>query len=296
MKAINLIPADQRRGAGGAAGRTGGAAYGLIGLLAIALLVFGSWTLTKKQVNEKTAEAASLEAQAQIRSRQASALGSYTKFAEIRGNRVQTVKQLADSRFDWAHSFGEVSRTLPDNVWLTALTGTIAPGVGSDVGGASDPLRTARAVPALELNGCAVTQEAVTRLIGRLELMNGVDRVAISSSKRSDSGGESDPTSGVGDSAAGSTTKYVRDNPCTPKRPTFSLVVFYKGLINPPGKSGKPELNESAGTGQPGAAGGTATTTTPGATTTTPGATTTTTPAPSTGTQSAPATTTGGTQ
>lgn len=286
MKAINLIPADQRRGAGGAAGRTGGAAYIVVGVLAIALLVVASWTVTNKQINEKTAEAASLEAQAQIRSQQAAALGSYTKFADIRENRVQTVKQLADSRFDWAHAFGEVSRTLPANAWLTAMTGTIAPGVGSDVGGASDPLRAARAVPALELNGCATSQEAVTRLIGRLELMNGVDRVAISSSKRSGDGTDTG-TSGSGDSAAGSTTKYIRDNPCTPDRPTFSLVVFYKGLITPPGKTGKPELTESAAPAQ------TATTTTPGATTTTPPGGTSTTP--ETGTQSAPATT-GGTQ
>lgn len=286
MKAINLIPADQRRGAGGAAGRTGGAAYVVVGVLAIALLVFASWTVTNKQVNEKTAEAASLEAQAQIRSQQAAALGSYTKFAGIRENRVQTVKQLADSRFDWAHAFGEVSRTLPANAWLTAMTGTIAPGVGSDVGGASDPLRTARAVPALEIQGCATSQAAVTRLIGRLELMNGVDRVAISSSKRTGDGTDTG-TSGSGDSAAGSTTKYIRDNPCTPDRPAFSLVVFYKGLITPPGKTGKPELTEPAAPAQTG------TTTTPGATTTTPPGGTSTTP--ETGTQSAPATT-GGTQ
>ena len=34
MKAINLVPSDQQRGAGGRAGRSGGAAYALVGLLA----------------------------------------------------------------------------------------------------------------------------------------------------------------------------------------------------------------------------------------------------------------------
>lgn len=293
MKAINLIPADQRRGAGGAAGRTGGAAYALVGLLAAALLIFGSWTVTNRQIKERTAEAASLEEQAQMRSQQASALGPYTKFAELRSSRVDTVKRLVDTRFDWAHAFGEISRVLPESTWLTAMTGTIAPGVGSDVGGTSDPLRTARPVPAIEMAGCSTSQTAVTQFIARLRLINGVDRVAISSSKRATTD-KPDENSGPTDSAASvAGQKYTRKDPCTTDRPSFSLVIFFKGLINPPGKSGKPELNTETGAGTAttaGAAppaGGTATAPAPGGSATTPAAggtaTTPTTPAPAAG-------------
>lgn len=263
MKAINLIPSDQRRGAGGAAGRTGGLSYALIGVLALALIMFAAWTQTNTSIDEKTAEASSLEETAAIRTAQASALGPYAKFAELRTNRVQTIKQLADSRFDWAHAMGELSRTLPADTWLSAMTGTVAPGVGGDVGGASDPLRTARAVPALELSGCATSQTAVTTFLARLKLMNGVDRVDLSSSKKSESSGA---TGAVGptDSASGS-AGTVRDNPCAkPGRPAFSVVVFYEGLINPPGKTGAPTLNKQAPVA-PAAPGAAPATTTPAA-------------------------------
>jgi Tfp pilus assembly protein PilN len=296
VKAINLIPSDQRRGAGGAAGRTGGAAYAIVGGLAIALLMFGLWTVTNKQITEKTAQADSLEQQASARQAQAAALGPYTKFAELRANRVQTVKKLVESRFDWAHAMGELARKLPAGTYLTALTGTVAPGVGSDVGGASDPLRTARAVPALELAGCSRTQSEVSNFIGRLRLMNGVDRVSLSSSKKTGTGAAAG-TGGQIDSAAGSGAKYVRKDPCTADRPAFSLVVFYEGLINPPGTSGKPELNKGGATPAPGQATPAPGQTTPapaaGATAPAPGTPTTTTPTPTT--QSAPAAA-GGTQ
>ena len=35
MRAVNLIPADERRGAGGIAGRSGGVVYVLVGGLAV---------------------------------------------------------------------------------------------------------------------------------------------------------------------------------------------------------------------------------------------------------------------
>ena len=287
MKAINLIPADQRRGAGGAAGRTGGGAYAIVGLLAIALLLFGSWTLTNKQITEKTAEADSLEQQAQIKTAQASALGSYKKFADIRANRVQTVKKLVDTRFDWAHAMGEVSRVLPAKTWLTGLSGTIAPGVASDVGGAADPLRAARPVPAIEMTGCSTSQTEITRLIARLRLINGVDRVSISSAKKSTTLKPKADTVGPIDSAALGSGTVARKDPCTETRPAFSLVVFFKGLITPPGKTGKPELQNSqapapaaGATTAPGAATTATTTTTPG---TAPSTTPTTSAAPAPG-------------
>ena len=287
MKAINLIPADQRRGAGGAAGRTGGAAYGIIGVLALALIMFAALTVTNRQIKEKSAEATSLEQQAAIRSQQAAALGPYAKFAELRANRVQTVKKLVDSRFDWAHAMGEVARTLPGDAWLTALTGTVAPGVGAEVGGASNPLRAARAVPALEMTGCATSQTAVTAFIGRLKLMNGVDRVSLSSSKKASTVKAADADGPV-DSALGS-KGFVRKDPCTATRPSFNVVVFYEGLINPPGKTGAPTVSQNGATpGQTAPATGATTPATTTPTTTTPATTTPT-------TQSAPATA-GGTQ
>ena len=82
----------------------------------------------------------------------AASLTSYTKFASIRAKRVETVSQLAASRFDWAHALREVSRVLPENAWLTSLTATTSPSV------TRRRRRAARCaprshVPAIEMSG-----------------------------------------------------------------------------------------------------------------------------------------------
>lgn len=251
MKAINLVPADQRRGAGGRAGRSGGAAYLLIGVLALGLVLFGAWTYTGKQLKEKESEAASLQARAAQRASQTAGLASYTKFDQMRAQRQQTVVQLADSRFDWAHAFGELSRVLPSNVWLTGLSATIAPGVAGDAGGgASDPLRASLAVPALELSGCATDQLAVTNLLAQLRTMNAVQRVSISKSDRADDivgKRRSGPTDAAAPAATPGGSGEVRIDPCVDSRKaTFSIVVFYKGVVAPPGRTRTPTLSGAA--------------------------------------------------
>lgn len=299
MKAINLVPSDQQRGAGGRAGRSGGGAYALVGLLALGLLLFGAWTYTGKQLKEKEAEASSLKARAAQRASQTAGLASYSQFDQMRTQREQTVVQLADSRFDWAHAFGELSRVLPGNVWLTGLNATIAPGVGADAGGsASDPLRASLAVPALELAGCAVNQDAVTNLLAQLRTMNAVQRVSIS---KSDSANDlvgkqkSGPTdAAVAPAIAQPGGGDVRSDPCTdPRKPAFSVVVFYQGVVVPPGRTRTPSVAGAAaapGTASP--APGQTTPAQPGqpaATTPAPAGTTPTTATPAT---PAPATTT----
>ena len=50
---------------------------------------------------------------------------------------------LADSRFDWERVMRELSLILPDDVWLTNLTGKASPAVQID-GEANIALRAAR--------------------------------------------------------------------------------------------------------------------------------------------------------
>ncbi|MDX6726446.1 MAG: hypothetical protein QOK49_1251, partial [Baekduia sp.] len=51
MRAVNLIPTDQQRGAGGAAGRSGGGAYILLGALALIVAMAGAYVLAGKKVD-----------------------------------------------------------------------------------------------------------------------------------------------------------------------------------------------------------------------------------------------------
>ena len=82
MKAVNLIPADQRRSSG-AAGKSGGAAYVLLGGLAIVVVMVAMLTLTNRSVADKTAAATSLEAQADVATAKVGNLASYQQFNQV---------------------------------------------------------------------------------------------------------------------------------------------------------------------------------------------------------------------
>ncbi|MCW3012635.1 MAG: hypothetical protein JWO90_3039 [Solirubrobacterales bacterium] len=219
MRAINLIPADERRGAGGAGGRSGGAAHVLVGLLAVLVAVTAYWTLQKRSLSDKQAEVAHVEVQAASSEAQAAELTSFIQFAGLRAARTQTVTSLASSRFDWSHALEEIARVIPANVSLTALVGTVAPGVSLKAGGgvATSSLRSALPVPAVELSGCTTDQDSVARMLTRMRLIDGVTRVSLQSSVKADA---------VGGGTAGSGAGACRQGK-QGASPTFALVVFF---------------------------------------------------------------------
>jgi hypothetical protein len=120
--------------------------------------------------------------------------------------RVETVRGLAAARFDWEQALRDLSRAVPGDVKLETLNGDMGlPGTG---GGSGDPLRGSIQAPAISLAGCAPSQTSVARMLARLRAVDGVTRVSLSKSEKSD--GETDSA------CAGS-------NP-----PVFSAVVFFE--------------------------------------------------------------------
>jgi len=223
MRAVNLIPGDERRGAGGAAGRSGGGAYFLLAALALLVIMAGAYVLSGKSVNDKKSELADVTRQADAAEAKAQSLTSYTSFASMRAKRVQTVTQLAESRFDWSHALREVSRVIPTNAWLTQLTATTSPTV--NVGG-GDPLRAAMAVPALEIKGCTTSQSSVAKMMARMRLIDGVQRVSLSTA---DKGTKKIQTS---TGTTGSTsTDDCRGN--SNDFPLFTIIVFFDAQAVP---------------------------------------------------------------
>jgi Tfp pilus assembly protein PilN len=224
MRAVNLVPAEERRGAGGAGGRSGGAAYVLLGLLAVLVVVVSFYTLGKSSVSEKRSEIASLETRAAGTEAQATELASFTQFAGLRAKRTQTVTSLAASRFDWSHAMREVARVIPPNVWLTGLQGTVTPGVTLKTAAAAQTsgLRSALAMPAIELVGCTTDQPSVARMIGRMRLIDGVTRVALQSSVKAEAAGD-----GGAKGATASTTTGGGCGQGDERFPQFALVVYF---------------------------------------------------------------------
>jgi Tfp pilus assembly protein PilN len=196
MKAVNLIPADERRGGG--AGGSGLATYVLLGALAIVVAVGAAYTLANRTISDHRRELADVQTRAQAAANEAQALQAYTSFTALREKRSETVRSLATSRFDWSHALHEVARTMPSNAWLIAMRATVTPSTAVD-GGVSDPLRAAVATPAIEIVGCTTSQAKVANVISSLRRADGIQRVSLSSTERLEASGASSTSSGGGD-------------------------------------------------------------------------------------------------
>jgi Tfp pilus assembly protein PilN len=191
MRAVNLIPSEQR-GGGTVGARSGGAVFlvlGLLGGLVVLAFLYGS---SHHQLQTRRAEAATLSTRAQQVEAQAAQLAPYASFMTLREARLTSIAQLIGGRFDWSNAMGELSRVLPSNVSLTSLVGT----VGASTKAAS-PTSTAGSVssatppgttPSITLAGCAASQTVVAQMLVRLRLISGVSSVALQSSTKAGGG------------------------------------------------------------------------------------------------------------
>jgi Tfp pilus assembly protein PilN len=201
MRPVNLIPSEERPGAR-KSGRGGPLAYIVVGALVMALAGITLLVLADNQVSERKGEVTKLEAEKATAEAEAAKLAAFTQFHSVRNQRVTTVTNLADSRFDWERVMHELSLVLPSDVWLTNLTGTVRPDVTVE-GGAGISIRASAKGPALELVGCAVGQESVAGFISDLKSIDGVTRVGVLSSElptaegAEGGGGGSVPASGT---------------------------------------------------------------------------------------------------
>jgi Tfp pilus assembly protein PilN len=184
MRAINLIPAEDRRGSR-APSRAGLLSYFLIGALVLVLIGITSLVMTSSSISDKEAEVSSLEQARDDAQARASALQAFADFSAMQEERTATVTSLAQSRFDWERVMRELALVLPDNVWLTSLTGTVSPSVQLD-SAAGLAIRQTVTGPALEMIGCTVSQEDVGGFVAALRDIDGVTRVTVARSSLPD--------------------------------------------------------------------------------------------------------------
>jgi Tfp pilus assembly protein PilN len=187
MKAVNLLPNDQRgaakaKPAGAPKSEPTGSAFGafmVLGAMAFAVLAVAAYVLAGNTVKEREAELARVKAETTAVQSQLSALKPYADFQTIAAQRVATVTQLAQGRFDWEQALRDLSRAMPSDVRLKSLRGSVA---GSSGGG--NNLRGALQSPAIELSGCTKSQSRVATLMSRLRAVRGVTRVSLSKSEK----------------------------------------------------------------------------------------------------------------
>jgi Tfp pilus assembly protein PilN len=219
MRAVNLLTPELRsaqKGSGAprpSAMETSGGigAFILIGVLALVVAGVAGSVLATNVVKDRTAQLAAVNAKNDATVKRAAELKPYADFRTLAQQRASTVQALASARFDWEQSMRDLSRALPSNVYLSTLRGTVG---GDSGGGGGTGLRGAiTGAPAIELSGCTKSQPAVATLMSRLRNVQGVTRVSLSKSEKS----EAAATGG------GTVAPCGKGSP-----PSFEMVVFFE--------------------------------------------------------------------
>jgi len=153
----------------------------------------------------------------------ADSLASYVSFQQTRESRATTIDSLAKSRFDWERVVRELSRVIPEKVWLSNLTGTVAPEVQLD-DGAAIALRASVPGPALELVGCARSQPVIASLIAALHDIDGVTRVTAAN------GIKTPDTSSGGGGGGGGAQAADTGGSCPRSAPSFQIVAAFDAV------------------------------------------------------------------
>jgi len=185
MRAVNLMPGEDRASRAIRSAGSGGIVYVLLGGLAVMVALVALWAISDNQITDRQTTLDRVSAEAEAAEARAADAAPYAAFATLARDRVETIRSLSATRFDWDHSFRELGRVLPADVWLTSLT-------GSSGATAEEPSPTTSAAPAptFELAGCTGSQSKVARLMTRLRSVDGVRNVELKTSEKPDSDGD----------------------------------------------------------------------------------------------------------
>src|SRR3954467_5375048 len=152
MRAVNLLPPDTRGaskasaelGAGPEA-KGGAGAFVVLGVLAACVAGVAGHVLSSNTIKQREADLGEVTVRQQALQTQATQLKPYADFDAAAKARVQTVRDLAGSRFDWEQSLRDLARAVPSDVTLLSLDGDIS----TDAGGGGSGLRAAISAPAI---------------------------------------------------------------------------------------------------------------------------------------------------
>ncbi|HLW96621.1 MAG TPA: hypothetical protein VKS25_14690 [Solirubrobacteraceae bacterium] len=229
MRAVNLIPAEQRRGAGGIGGRSGGIVYVLTGGLALLVLLGVVYALAVHSVADKKGQLASLTEQVTETQAQAQVLQPYIAVAALSQSSTSQVVALAKSRFDWPNAMRQLALALPADVTFISFTGATADASTVAAGTASSS--TGNGGTDFTITGCAATQREIAAVLINLTSVPDVTNVSLDQTIEVKRVNGKVPSSGV-EAAQGSCPDV-----------SFQLTLTYSGdyTINDSGKPSQAE-------------------------------------------------------
>jgi Tfp pilus assembly protein PilN len=179
MKAVNLIPTEQRRAT--PSGERSGGAYVVLGILGVLLVMAVAYVMTANNANSNKTDALKAKQEADALEAQAAKLESYTDFASIKEQRLAAVVTAAETRFDWERLMREISRVMPAGSWLQTTQASVL-GNPADAGvPVADPA-AAPTGPTATFVGCTPKQSEVAKILVRLRSLHRVTDVELNES------------------------------------------------------------------------------------------------------------------
>jgi Tfp pilus assembly protein PilN len=192
MKAVNLIPTEQRRVQ--ATGKQSGSAYVVVGALVALLALVGAYVMTANSATDRQNKAAAAKAEADKLEAEVAQQGAYTNFADIKKTRLASVVGVAGTRFDWERLMRELSRVMPAGSWLQSTDASLTGDVGAEATTSSTGAPVAP-MPKANLVGCTPDQQDVARMMVRMRQIHRVTDVQLNNSS-TELGEESDAGAG----------------------------------------------------------------------------------------------------
>jgi Tfp pilus assembly protein PilN len=168
MRAINLLPRDEKRRAGPAL-PTAVAVTALVSLTVVTVLLCGLFlsahgnvSARQLELTQKDAELAAIPVPAQSQLQQQDAL------VADKQARVAALNTALSRRIAWDRILREFALVLPDDVWLLSMSAT-APTLGGQLG--------------FNIEGHTYSHDAVARLLSRLSVIPDLERVQLVTSE-----------------------------------------------------------------------------------------------------------------
>jgi Tfp pilus assembly protein PilN len=232
MRAVNLLPPDTRGastvsadlGAGPEA-KGGAGPFVVLGILAAAVAGTAGYVLTENTIKQRSADLAEVTAAQQRLQSQANQLKPYADYDAMAKSRIQTVRDLATSRFDWEQALRDLSRAIPQDVTLQSLNGST-----SGAGGTGVSVSSTIVGPAIAIAGCAPGQTQVARLMARLRDIDGVTRVSLSKAALTKTAQSGEVAGAASAAAPGGTSRQQRNAaPCgAGASSAFDMVMYFE--------------------------------------------------------------------
>jgi Tfp pilus assembly protein PilN len=177
MKRLNLLPAELRPRGGNI--RT--SSYAVLGGLLAATLLMTLYWFVQSGANTTASEIEGLQKETQAAKEDANALGPYAEFSTMKDARERSVRVVAETRFDYERLTREITRILPEHVWITGLD--VGPTELDLEEGADSAQATASAgALTVSLSGCAPNQPTVADTLDRLTALTGATSVNLGAS------------------------------------------------------------------------------------------------------------------